>query len=257
MAAFVSVSVSPARVLKLLAGIIVVLLILSLIGQYARFVLGHGRLLGFVPEFDVDEENNIPTYVSMLMLLGASGGLAVIAQWVRTTGRPFQRHWWGLAGLFAYLSVDEMASLHERLADLPFLPETTGLFHYAWVIPGMLLVALFAVAYLRFFWHLPARWKGLFAGAAVLFVGGALGIEMLGGLYASLHGELHFGHALILTAEEGFELFGVALFVYAVLDYLQAHGIALQVRVGPADGGEVADDAGHVSVVNQASASRP
>ena len=231
-------TIDPTRVLRVLLGTIAVLLVLSLIGQYARFGLGHGRLLGFVPEFDVDGENNIPTYVATVLLLGASGLLALIAAHVRAAGGAFQRHWWGLAVLFAYLSVDEMASLHERLADLPFLPETTGLLHYQWVILGIPLVALFAFTYLRFFWHLPRRWKGLFVGAAVLYVGGAIGVEMLAGRYASLYGELHMGHALLVTAEEACELLGVALFVYALLDYLGAHGGALRVRFGPQAEGE-------------------
>lgn len=46
-----------------------------------------------------------------------------------------------------------------------------------------------------------------------MYVGGAVGFEMLGGRYASIHGLDNLGYVLLVTAEEGLEMSGVILFI--------------------------------------------
>lgn len=232
MPSSLSLSIRPARVLATLGAIIAVLVCLSIFGQYSRFFLGHGQLMGLIDGFDVDAETNVPTFFACVQLLVASSLAGVIAYTVRQTGAAFRRHWTGLALLFAYFALDEFVQLHEQLAELPFLPPKEGVLFYAWVVPGMGLVALFGALYARFFWALPVRSKGLFAAAGVLYVGGAIGVEMMAGWYASQYGELSFTHAMITTIEETMELSGVALFVYALLDYLRTHVGGLRVAFG-------------------------
>lgn len=222
MRSVLSFSVRPVRVLAGLSVIIAILVVFSVSGQYARFFLGHGRLLGFIDAFDLDAEANVPTYFSCLQLLAASFLAGLIASTVRRSGAAFAGHWGMLSVIFAYLSLDEFMMLHEQLARLPFLPAKEGVFFYAWVIPGLVIVAVFGALYTRFFWALPTRSKVWFAASGALFVGGAIGVEMMGGLYASQHGEISFTKAMIIAVEETFEMSGVALFIYALLDYLGA-----------------------------------
>jgi hypothetical protein len=215
---------APARVFKVLGIIILVLAVLSLIGQYSRLVLGHGRLLGFVPEFALNEENNIPTYISTLLLLFSSLLLGAIAHFVRQTTGTFYRHWVGLALIFCYLSVDEMASLHEHTINpLRTTLDVSGIFHFAWVIPALALLAVFALSYMRFFWHLPRHWKVGFAASGLVYVSGGLGMELVGGWYWSQHSNPNMTYAFLTTIEEVLELVGVSLFVYTLLGYLRAH----------------------------------
>ena len=228
MAAPFSVSVRPARVLAVLGAIIAVLVGLSVLGQSVRFGLGYGQLLGLIDGVDVDAEANIPTFFACAQLLLAAGlaGLVAVGAW--RDGDVFRRHWVGLSLLLGGFAIDEFVQLHEQLATLPFLPARSGVLFYAWVLPGMALVGFFGMAYARFFWALPARWKGLFGGAAAVFVGGAIGVEMIGGWYASQYGEISFVHAVITTVEEALEMGGIALLVYALLDYLRVHYGALR-----------------------------
>jgi len=213
---------TPTRVFKTLGIAILILTILSLLGQYSRFSLGHGRLFGFVPEFWLDGENNIPTYFSALMLLSSSLLLGLIARFVRATKAGFYGHWVGLSLIFCYLSIDEFASLHESLIEpLRALLGTGGLFYFAWTLPALGLLAGFALAYARFFWHLPSAWKGPFATAGLVYVGGALGMEMIGGRYREGLSEQTFPYALITTVEEVLEMVGIALFICVLLAYLQ------------------------------------
>lgn len=218
-----TLSVRPARVLAVLGTGILILVCLGMLGQYSTFFLNHERLLGFVPEFDLSKENNLPTYFSALLLLVASMLIGLIARFVRPSGVGFHRHWVALAVIFAYLSVDEIASLHERLGEpVQLLVEPGGMFTYAWVIPGMILLCLFVAAYIRFFLHLPSRWKVLFGLSGAVYVLGALGVEMLGAWYASQYG-VTFVLSVMVAVEESLEMAGSALFIYALLDYIRAH----------------------------------
>ena len=227
----------PRRVCLFLTAVVCVLVVFSVLAQYAKLVLGHGRLLGFVPQFSLDAESNVPTYFSSLILLAASLLAGVIARGVRDRDAPFSWHWRGLALLFASLSLDEAVSLHEGLIDpVRQTLNVGGAFYQAWVIPGLVLVFAFVVAYLRFFWHLPARWKKLFALAGGLYVGGALGMEMVGGWYWTTYGEWGFGPSLLATTEEALEMGGVVVFIFALLEYLRVHGPTVRIAFGPKEG---------------------
>jgi len=70
--------------------------------------------------------------------------------------------------------------------------------------------------------------------AAATYLGGALGVEMLGGRYASLYGTKTLAYSLLVAVEEGLEMAGSVLFIDALLDYLRRDvaGVALRVR-GP------------------------
>jgi len=222
---------SSVRVLQVLLTAILVLTVLSLIGSYAKWELGHPRLLGFVPEFQLDAERNIPTYFSGLLLLGGAGLLFLVARLVGEQQGRFRRHWTALGGIFVYLSVDEITSLHERLIEpgRAFLEGAGasgyvgGVFYFAWVVPAIALLLIFALSYVRFFWHLPRRWQGLFAVAGIIYVGGALGLELVGGWYFVQAGGGSLFTSLLATLEEVMEMSGMALFVYALLEYLRAH----------------------------------
>jgi hypothetical protein len=169
----------------------------------------------------VDGEGNIPTWYSASALLLCSFVLAVIAIAHRQSGIRYGAHWAGLALIFAFLSMDETVQIHE-LAITPLRDafHTTGYFYYGWVIPAAVCVLLFVLAYLKFLVNLPTRTRWLFLISGAIYVVGALGLEALSGKQASLHGEQTPLYHAIVTFEELFEMMGVVLFIYALLDYL-------------------------------------
>ncbi len=222
------------RILKILGSVILVLAVCNVLGQYSRYVLGHGRLLGFVAEFDLNAANNIPTYVSSIMLLAASLLLGAIAYVVRQTKPQFALYWLGLFLLFAVMSVDEVASLHERLGLITgAFPDTHGLPYVEWGTPVMGGgFVLFGLLYMPFFFRLSSRWKKLFAASGGVYMGGALGFELVGGTLIKALGEVTFAYELVSTVEESLEMAGVALFIYALLEYLRAHVAAVHLVLG-------------------------
>lgn len=238
MRSVLSFSVHPRRVLVVLGVIILTIVCFSVAGQYSAHVLGHGRLLGFVHGFNVDGEGNVPAHFSALMLLSVSILAGLIASRMRRIQGPFYGHWVGLALIFVVLAADELNSFHERLnVPMRSLVDADGILFFAWVVPGMAVVALFCLAYARFLWHLPTRWTILFTLSGFTFVAGAIGVELIGAWYvsqydaASFTDSARFTYALIATPEEGLEMIGIATFIYALLDYLRTQVGAVTVAL--------------------------
>ena len=221
---------------------------LSLIGRVFEHFLGYTDIpilgflqLTFLEEFNLDNESNITTYFAGILLLLSSILLWLIAYIERERNSPFYRHWFGLSLVFAYISVDEVATLHERIArPVRELLGAEGIFYFSWVIPAAVGLLLLGIVYARFLWHLQARWKALFSVAAALYVGGALGLELVGGWYVSEVGESFayessFTYELLVTVEETLEMAGAAFFIYSLLDYLsrRVDGVAFAFQSAP------------------------
>src|SRR5262249_30916640 len=133
----------------------------------------------------------------------------------------WRRHWRGLCGVFAFLAVDELAQIHEGLTGpVRTLLHTSGALFFAWVVPYLGVVIVLSLVYLRFWLAMPARLRALTAIAAVLYVGGALGMEMVDGLYLEAHQQkANLTYGLLTTCEETLEMLGASLFLVALLEH--------------------------------------
>lgn len=209
------------------------LLVLIAIGLAAvELLFGYDHLRGIVPMFSLTMEANVPTWFSGGLLLTASTLLLLVAHdsgrgtfgWA---GVANARHWYGLGIVFAYLSLDELTQLHERTTQ-PVRDGlgTGGLLYYGWIVPALLLVAIIGAIYLRFLFRLPRATARLFVLAAILYVGGAVGGEMLEGLTYSSALEpftKRFTIKAITITEEAAEMCGVIVMIRALLLYVAAN----------------------------------
>ncbi len=89
-----------------------------------------------------------------------------------------------------------------------------------WAVPGMIATALVGLAYLRFLIDLPRRSRFLFVVAGAVYVFGALGMELVGNWYTTDRPQ-DLSYGIIATIEEIFEMGGIVVFVYALLDHLE------------------------------------
>jgi hypothetical protein len=209
---------------QILVGVTLFLILASTAGQWVKYRLGYETAYGLIPLFFVGEERNIPTYYSSLLLLFASVLLGVIALTGHRLRLRYSRHWAALALIFFLLSLDEVVGFHEMM--IRPVRETLhvgGFLYFGWVIPGSVLVLAFACTYLRFFLDLAPQFQRLFGAAGLLYVGGALGVEMLGGRHADLYGLENLSYRMYQTVEESFEMFGLVLFTHALLRYVASH----------------------------------
>jgi len=208
---------SPTQTFKIQLFFIAVLVAASTIGQIGRHFYGATTMHGFIPFFYLDYEMNIPTYYSSIALLFASIMLAAMTGISFKQNARYRFHWALLSATFGILAVDEVVGFHEYPIDaIRSYLGVGGMLYYAWVIPAAFCVFAFGLFFLKFLRDLPASTRYLFILSGSIFVGGAIGVEMISGIEADAAGEETLRYAAIITLEETMEMLGVALFTFAV-----------------------------------------
>jgi hypothetical protein len=220
---------------RLVRGVAVTVSVVTLVSLVLRILalgpgvakaLASGRPAAFpgfpllLPLFDVDGEGNLPSWLSSALLLVAALLLWGIAVQARAAGDPWHRHWALLALGVAYLSLDEAAQVHERLL-IPvgaLLVDAQGVFTFGWVVVAGPVLVVFALTYLRFLAALPAAVRRGLVIAAVVYVLGALGLELVGGLILDRgYAEASVPYILETSAEEFLEMAGLTLLLRVLI----------------------------------------
>ncbi len=216
---------SAQKTLRLLLTVVLGLLLVNLLTQACRQFLPDFPLRdGIAWLFYVDGEENIPALYSASTLLLCSILLAIISHGKKVVGNRYFRHWGALSIIFLLLFWDELLSFHERLIDpLRSTFQASGILYFTWVIPGVIFVCLIGLSFWRFLSALPTKTRLLFSVAAIVYVGGTLGMELVGGYYANFYSQENMTYAVIATIEEGLEMLGIAVFIYALLSYMSLY----------------------------------
>ncbi|HWP39353.1 MAG TPA: hypothetical protein VNL70_00410 [Tepidisphaeraceae bacterium] len=205
----------------------------SLAGQIVRYTILNGQYRWYMGLFDLNREQNAATYYQGITIFISAllAGLIAWAKWRR--GDRFRLPWASLAVGLLLLSMDEMCCLHEQFETLMQRSgfRLHGLLHFQWVVPGMIAVGLAGIIFARFVWHLPRAIRVRFIVACALYLGGAVGLEMVGGWYAERYDDNNLPYQLLATVEELLEMSGVAVGNVALARYLAEHvpGVALRV----------------------------
>jgi hypothetical protein len=207
----------PRSRLKFLLTLFWLLLVAGgLSAELWKAFVGRNTLADLVQFFGLSYEQNLPTWYSSSLLLLCAVCLLLIALDKLQNRAEFQYRWLILSLLFFYISLDEAVTLHEELSRFFKLP---GVLYFGWVIPAGILVFVVGLAYLPFVLKLPPRSRTQFFLAGSLFVGGALGIELLLGWWTDYAGSRNLVYGLIDLVEESLEIAGVSVFLVALLEY--------------------------------------
>jgi hypothetical protein len=230
------ITVNSAVVAGSLAAIALLLNGISFTGQLIKYILGYD-INRFLPLFDVSLELNIPTFFSLLILLFASLLLLIIALLQAKQQKHDVSKWLILSLGFLYIAYDDGFQVHEDLVGMirPMLWNgNLGVFYYAWIIPVIPMVFILALFFWKFLFRLPSVTRITFVLAAICYLGGSIGFEMIGGYYDELHGGFNsLTYNLISTMEETMEMIGVIIFIYGLLVYLGSNFQTVQFRCGP------------------------
>jgi hypothetical protein len=212
------------------------LLLIGIATQIAKYEYGHRNLLGLVHTFSLDGEGTAGAYFSSVQLFIAALLLTVIAKVQRNSPKD-ARPWLVLALGFYFLSADEAIALHERLAQ-PMQElmgkGKLGLLYVGWIVPAAIGAGVVGIYFLPFLFRLPLSTRRHFVAAAVLFLGGAVGVEAVEGRYVEEHGMDNLGFSLYVFVEEGMEMIGILVFVRGLLRYLRSICETVTVIVHPA-----------------------
>jgi hypothetical protein len=135
----------------------------------------------------------------------------------------YRFHWWLLTILFFFIAADEFMATHEMISEIVRDKyHVSGLLYYAWVLPFSLFVlAVFLFYGGSLFRYLPAQTRNLLILAGFVYIGGALGMEIIGGYLYVQEGAENMTNALLTAVEEGMEMTGISIFIYALLLYRQ------------------------------------
>jgi len=177
---------------------------------------------GAANRFNVDSENSVATWYAQILLLTAGFLSALIARATMFKKEPHVFEWFLLAAVFVYLSIDEATSIHE-LAIQPtqeLLGIDSGLLFFAWFIPVLIIVGILGIFMLKWFLQLPLQTKKMLVLAFIIFVVGAVGMEMISGAYWQANDFVYdYTYRVFNAVEEGLEMIGVSVAIYALLEY--------------------------------------
>jgi hypothetical protein len=171
----------------------------------------------YVRLFNVDREANVPTWFSSVLLLLCGGLAGTIGA---LTPGPGRGRWLLMACLFAAMSLDESAIIHEMMIKpTRALLSGSGYLYYSWIIPGAIIVAVVVAYYWRFITTMPAHIRNRLMAAAGIYVLGALVVEATSGRIEDEHG-LGFAYEMTALIEESLEMMGAVIIASGLLAHL-------------------------------------
>ncbi|GAB5560983.1 MAG: hypothetical protein SynsKO_26300 [Synoicihabitans sp.] len=171
--------------------------------------------------FDVDEEDSFPTWYSSMLLLLTAFSLWVYPRLAKEQDPTLSERWRILAIGFLFLSVDEIAGMHETL---------NSVIDFSWTVPGAFVAGCVGLYFIPFLLKIPRGLAIRFSIAGAIYLGGALGVEVLTDPYLE-NDELNtLSYNLWTAVEEAMEMGGVLYFLGGVWGLFQKSGTLLNVE---------------------------
>ena len=105
---------------------------------------------------------------------------------------------------------------NDSISHLELLMMNTIFKDMPWTVVGVYVLALVGVSYTPFLWHYRWRTAVLFGLAGTIYGGGAAGVEHFAGTEVN-----SLQYNMLTALEEGIEMLGVIVVIYAVLDFMR------------------------------------
>ncbi len=222
-------AISPKTIVKYLTLGVIILTLISIPIQIGKYVFDYRQ--EWTRMFNLDREMNLPTWYTALMLVFCALLLRIIAQGKKTKGESYFPQWNFLSILFVFLALDEVLQIHELFIIHDLSRMLPGIFYSVWVIPYGIALIIFTQKYWKFTLNLSKQTRFHFIFAAILYIGGGLGMEMVGGYWTDLEGQQNLVYALMATLEEVMEMMGIIVFIYGLLTYLKVWQNELKIHI--------------------------
>ena len=206
----------------------------SLYGDVGTLLFGHSWSVDLAKYLvGTSREGNISSFFSAVLLLMSACLLGMIYLFKKQDKDTFATQWLVLTLGFFLMSFDEAVSIHELMVT-PMRKllalQVYGVLYYAWVVPALVLVAGLALYFYRFMLHLPTQTCGMFVFSALLFLGGCIGFEMLGGWHVEQFGLKNLTYIAVVTLEESFEMAGIILFIHSLMLYMKKQNMRFNLQ---------------------------
>ncbi|KCZ49455.1 hypothetical protein [Hyphomonas pacifica] len=236
-----SAVITPKGVAWTLTGIGLLALLPHIGVLVMKHVFGKPYLGGMANMFHLNEEHNVPTLIAVFLLMTCAAALAYTASTLPAKSRD-RAGWLVMALVFAFMAFDESVQIHE-LTSQPIndMFNAEILQPFGWVLPYGFALIVLGLVLAPWFFRLDRASQIRFIIAGTIFVGGALGIEIIEGAhYRSLGEELNpelytkvnqtLAHDLLWTLQESMEYIGAGYFLYAIIKRLGGIQMAPAIR---------------------------
>jgi hypothetical protein len=233
----------PIILLSVKKTILVLTIVVVLLGS-AGFIVQYSSLTASPGEFNVEKvhgvaqmfnlsgEANVPAWYKSSTLLICSLLLFIIAAARRRDESSYWSYWRDLGTVFLLLSVDELTLMHRSLGrSLSLVLQTSGFLYYAWVIVGIVFVALLAPFYIGFLRSLPVMPMFLFLFSGTVYVASALGMKMIEGWYVDQYGQATLVFIALTVLRQMLEMLSVIVFIYSLLTYMRHNLVDSLIRI--------------------------
>ena len=229
------VEVQSSRIVHLAWMAMTVLVFASIVRHVLNYNFTNSVPAALTKLFNLNGEKTFAALFSTAILAFAAMLLGLITLDAFKRGRQYVWHWFGLTIIFAYLAADELLAIHEAISRLIAKGSSiVGELTWAlWVLPFGILVLVFGLVYLRFLMSLAPVYRIRFIIAELVYVGGALGFEIIGAMFVASYGGASIGHDILVILEETLEMSGIILWISALLTYLTNETVGLTFTFTP------------------------
>ncbi len=205
------VAITPQRLLRWASSAGAVVIGAGYVEQIPNLFLQPPTRDGWFDFFNLEAEMGSSAWYSSLLLFLVGALMLWSATIERRQGRGTWPGWLILGIGFVYMSLDEMSMIHEHTgALLENTPNFFGLFQFHWVEFGLAVCLVVAVAFIPFLLRLPRITAVRLVIAGAVYVGGAVGMEMVGGAISAAQGYTRL-YVLATMLEETLEIVGALL----------------------------------------------
>lgn len=165
--------------------------------------------------FSLTDESNIPTWYSAVLLFSVSlSSLLIYFFEIKTQGsdHPWHSFWLGFGCVYCFLSLDEVARIHEICDEMTV---------FKWIVYYAPLAGLYFGICTRYFLGIRKNDKSLrnlVLGGMIIYASGAMLMELISYLFHPLPPVLQQTEIVL---EEGFEILGTIIVLMGCLQELQ------------------------------------
>lgn len=202
------------------------ILLLGIMREIVHQTVGFPDVFNGFRHINLDSEHSVPAWWSSAMMFASAVIMYAFSRLNQGRGLYHSTIWFPLAVVFFFLSLDEAAGFHESIMEpLRNLLDLQGIIYFAWVIPAFFALIGFGLIILRPFLALPRTVQIQFAICGVIYVSGAMGMELIGGNLTANGEGASAAYSLSIIIEEGMEIIGLTLFLLSLCRQLDDHAL--------------------------------
>jgi hypothetical protein len=177
--------------------------------------------------FYLDAEQNVPSFFSSCLLLLAALLLSAITLIEKDKVSSYLASRWKILSCgFFLMAMDEIVCFHEKLVGLRRIlfnllgNDSFKILSVTWVITAIPILVCLIIFFWKFLLHLPPITRSTFVLSAIIYLGGCIGVELVGLYYSDGYKIQDSNYYMLVTVEESLEMLGVIVFIQSLLQYI-------------------------------------